>query len=147
MFICPEYGEAACASSLNEVEIVRSSSLDARCSRASKQYWPSGQPLTYNELQSTGIGCEPGFSLLTTIATETVKWNSQVTVSWNSGARRGRRREIRVYEHGGCNKFFFFFKVSASTAKFTVICEVFPVCFGLCPSRRNKFYWTLRTVN
>lgn len=38
MFICPEYGEVACASSLNEGEIVWSSSLDARRSRASKQY-------------------------------------------------------------------------------------------------------------
>lgn len=43
---------------------------------------------TYNELRPKGIGCESGFSLLTTIAAETVKWNSQVTVSRDSGARR-----------------------------------------------------------
>lgn len=48
---------------------------------------------TYNELQSKGIGCESGFSLLTTIAEETVKWNSQVTVSRDSGARREAERE------------------------------------------------------
>ncbi len=48
---------------------------------------------TYNELRSKGIGCKSGFSLLTTIATETVKWNSQVTVSRDSGARREAERE------------------------------------------------------
>lgn len=64
---------------------------------------------TYNELRSKGIGCEPAFSLLTTIATETVKWNSQVTVSRDGGARReaGREREMRVYKQAPCNKFVF----------------------------------------
>lgn len=48
---------------------------------------------TYNELWSEGIACESGFPLLTTIATKTLKWNSQVTVSRDSGARRGATRE------------------------------------------------------
>lgn len=62
---------------------------------------------TYNELQSEGRGCEPAFPPLTTIATETVKWNSQVTVSRDSGARRGRGRGIRVYKQSCWNEFVF----------------------------------------
>lgn len=68
---------------------------------------------TYNELRSKGIGCKSGFSLLTTIAKETMKWNSQVTVSRDSGARREaegereKQREIGVYKQTPCNKFVF----------------------------------------
>lgn len=67
---------------------------DSRLSYATKQYWPEGHPLT--NLQWVAVKrnrlCESGFSFLTTSATETVKWNSQVTVNRDSGARREAER-------------------------------------------------------
>ena len=66
---------------------------------ASTQYWPQGHPLT--NIQWIAVKMNRLWvwvSLLTTIATETVKWNSQVTVSQDSGARK-RESEIGREEY------------------------------------------------